>query len=86
MRFVEFRQRIYSLDEGFVPENVGTPDDLVTTMYLRSSPNAEHNMKCCDLKDCKQCDEFIDGRCDYLADQTCVADDRFCYGFKWKEE
>lgn len=86
MRFVEFRQRVYSLDEGFVLEHVGTPDDLVTTMYLCSSPNAEHNMKCCDLKDCKQCDEFIDGECDCLADQTCESDDRFCYGFRWKEE
>lgn len=86
MRFVEFRQRIYALEQNISVEKTETLDDLVTVMRLHSSPNTEYNMKCCDLKDCKHCKEFIDGKCDYLADQTCESDDRFCYGFDWKVE
>ena len=86
MRYVEFRQRIYALDKGDVAEDVGTPDELLAELHRHSSPNRVHGLKCCDFKDCDRCEEYIEDECNYCADQTCVADRCYCYGFTPKRE
>lgn len=89
MRYVEFRGRVYALFQEDVIENVGSPDDLAYAMYSSMGCFSSIIVNGCDLKDCKNCNNYHNGIepdiCDCVHDPTNAYDKRFCNGFEWRE-
>lgn len=89
MRYVMFKGRIYALEKDDVMENVGTPEDLAYVIRCNTGQCTSITLKGVDLKNCKECEEYYDifGKksCNFIHDPTCEFDERFCYGFEWKE-
>ena len=59
---------IFAYDKADMKEGLGTPDELLDAIQRKFRECAiVHTVKLTetDLKDCKHCDHWIDGRCDY---------------------
>lgn len=91
MRFAIYKGRVYALMDKDMAEDlgVGTPEDLCYALYSNSVPTVPEHIRCCDLKDCKNCENYYgvyEGQCDFIEDVTCAEDNRFCEGFQWAEQ
>lgn len=89
MRFVKIENNpiVYAYDKADMMERTGSPEDLINEIYdtfNRHFQGYQLKLYEVNVKDCKNCDNWIDGRCDYFVDPTDEDDDRFCTGFKWR--
>lgn len=86
MRFavIEGYPTVYALDDSD-SKGVSGPSELLEMIYLKLNEHTHIQLRGVELKDCKNCDNMIDGECDYLVDPTYAFDKRFCKGFEWRE-
>lgn len=86
MRFVmiENHPMVYALDESDA-KDISGPSELLDEIYLKLKKSSSIRLRGLELKDCKNCENMVDGECDYYIDQTVPFDERFCKGFEWRE-
>jgi hypothetical protein len=86
MRFavIEGHPTVYALDDSD-SKGVSGPSELLEMIYLKLNEHTRIQLRGVELKDCKNCDNMIDGECDYSMDPTYAFDKRFCKGFEWRE-